>query len=583
MITVEKAREISIQLNTFFEKIDLNRKNRNAMFRTMDKRYDIFYKDVAKKYLDFMVNKIVSDIRKRIIKASASSIVTKYVDWEKIEEEGVAIYKPAYVSVMAESGGKAYEQARIEGSFDVFNPLSLSWAAKNSLERVTELTNETKDALREVIAQSMRDKMSRVEIGRQIRELPLGLNLTQTKSYYTYRDSLITDGVSDKVLSSKMQSYYNELYRGRCDSIAKTEVSRSVNEGYLQALDQQDVFTTVTISSAADCCEECAAREGEEYTIEEAHGILPLHPRCRCAWVVVYEAKGKPAPEAEEKLAAFDISRANFDELTKESNINNLLFDPISYREGPATTKARIVTDLTEELKDNKDYVEYVKSIWKHPPELAETYLKSDIENVTSSLIKDWAGTSGDESPQAIAMQMAAKEEFGLANITFEHFDPDIIKAAKTQLAKNGEAFKSFLRAQYDATQEYFKENGITSITGYRGMRFSFVDTPSNFEFGKKVSMVEDVLQLQPMSSFSTSPSTAVTFAAERPSRMVVQSKIPVERILSTCQTGYGCKSEAEFVVLGGEETFKIATYGETVSVGGGAPLMRLFSKMPKI
>jgi len=477
MVTVEKAKEISIQLNTFFEKIDLNRKNRNAMFRTMDKRYDIFYKDVAKKYLDFMVNKIVSDIKKRIIKASASSIVTKYVDWEKIEEEGVAIYEPAYVSVMAESGGKAYEQARIEGSFNVFNPLSLSWAAKNSLERVTELTNETKDALREVIAQSMRDKMSRVEIGRQIRELPLGLNLTQTKSYYTYRDSLIADGISDKALGSKMQSYYNELYRGRCDSIAKTEVSRSVNEGYLQALEQQDVFTTVTISSAADCCEECAAREGEEYTIEEAHGILPLHPRCRCAWTVVYEAREKPAP----------VWKPTMTESEANAWAKGSVYEKEVFYHG--TTKGA-ATEIKEEgfkianLGDNTKCGGYLGQ--GHYATLAEneaefystiTGKKGQVLKIKTKLSNVLTATNEKEYYQLITdSSLLRNATIVNENLTYAElvadaklkYDSQLLGTLKTITSKDWEAIKKITRTEkygIEVTQRYMMKNA-----GYDGI-----------------------------------------------------------------------------------------------------------------
>jgi len=40
-------------------------------------------------------------------------------------------------------------------------------------------------------------------------------------------------------------------------------------------------------------CSECSDLEGNVYTIKEAHGMIPLHPNCRCAWKPHIELKGK--------------------------------------------------------------------------------------------------------------------------------------------------------------------------------------------------------------------------------------------------------------------------------------------------
>jgi SPP1 gp7 family putative phage head morphogenesis protein len=31
-------------------------------------------------------------------------------------------------------------------------------------------------------------------------------------------------------------------------------------------------------------CPKCRQLEGNVYTIDEARGIIPVHPNCRCAW-----------------------------------------------------------------------------------------------------------------------------------------------------------------------------------------------------------------------------------------------------------------------------------------------------------
>ena len=154
---------------------------------------------------------------------------------------------------------------------------------------------------------------------------------------------------------------------------------------------------------------------------------------------------------------------------------------------------------------------------------------------------------------------MAAREEFGLTNATLQHFGGSALKEAEALFKESGKAFQAFLRAQYNLTQEYFAKNGITSLTGYRGMKFGFGDVPKGFTWDQ-VTIKAGKMQLQSLSSFSSDLDTAQSFVTGQ-CKMVLQSNVPVNRILSTCQTGYGCKAEAEFVILGGMDDFKIITY----------------------
>jgi hypothetical protein len=54
-------------------------------------------------------------------------------------------------------------------------------------------------------------------------------------------------------------------------------------------------FTTVEADvehqTAGDSrvCPQCASLQGTRYTIAEARGVVPVHPRCRCAWKPVVE------------------------------------------------------------------------------------------------------------------------------------------------------------------------------------------------------------------------------------------------------------------------------------------------------
>lgn len=60
---------------------------------------------------------------------------------------------------------------------------------------------------------------------------------------------------------------------------------------------------------------------------------------------------------------------------------------------------------------------------------------------------------------------------------------------------------------------------------------------------------------LQPLSSFSANDRVAdALFSRGGEYQLFVSARVPVSRILSTAQTGFGAKHEAEMVVLGAAE-----------------------------
>lgn len=76
----------------------------------------------------------------------------------------------------------------------------------------------------------------------------------------------------------------------RAETIARTEIIRSHSEGQLDALEQlgvKEVGVAVEWSTAGDLrvCPSCKPLEGVVLKIEEAHGLIPAHPNCRCAFI----------------------------------------------------------------------------------------------------------------------------------------------------------------------------------------------------------------------------------------------------------------------------------------------------------
>jgi hypothetical protein len=100
-----------------------------------------------------------------------------------------------------------------------------------------------------------------------------------------------------------------------------------------------------------------------------------------------------------------------------------------------------------------------------------------------------------------------------------------------------------FLRAMYYATQRELKAAGVTHVELYRGIQAGS-DGRSRFLLGARLSY-----RATPLESWSLSLGTARAYGD-----VVLRTVVPVERVLSTCWTGFGSLPGYEFVVLGGTD-----------------------------
>jgi SPP1 gp7 family putative phage head morphogenesis protein len=76
----------------------------------------------------------------------------------------------------------------------------------------------------------------------------------------------------------------------RAEMLARTEVIRAHAEAQLQEYKNWGVAEVHVMAewiTAGDnrVCDRCANMEGSRFTIEQASGMIPLHPQCRCAWL----------------------------------------------------------------------------------------------------------------------------------------------------------------------------------------------------------------------------------------------------------------------------------------------------------
>jgi SPP1 gp7 family putative phage head morphogenesis protein len=101
----------------------------------------------------------------------------------------------------------------------------------------------------------------------------------------------LVQGQSPRDLAREMAEDL-DLSQGRAETIARTEIIRAHSEGQLDALEKMgvaEVGVQVEVLSTDDGrqCAECSYLAGTILDIDDARGMIPVHPNCRCCFVPV--------------------------------------------------------------------------------------------------------------------------------------------------------------------------------------------------------------------------------------------------------------------------------------------------------
>lgn len=109
---------------------------------------------------------------------------------------------------------------------------------------------------------------------------------------------VLAEGLSQGWNPNRMARELNDrvdavgLHRARM--IARTETVRATNEAALNRYSEFDqriegVTVVAEYATAGDLrvCPECAALDGQIYSLSDARGVIPVHPNCRCFWLAV--------------------------------------------------------------------------------------------------------------------------------------------------------------------------------------------------------------------------------------------------------------------------------------------------------
>jgi SPP1 gp7 family putative phage head morphogenesis protein len=100
----------------------------------------------------------------------------------------------------------------------------------------------------------------------------------------------IAEGVEPMEMARRIVDRVVGIGIARARTLARTEIIGSHAAATLNSFKEaglEGVNVLAEFATAGDnkVCERCAALEGKLYSIEEAEGLIPVHPNCRCTFI----------------------------------------------------------------------------------------------------------------------------------------------------------------------------------------------------------------------------------------------------------------------------------------------------------
>jgi hypothetical protein len=197
----------------------------------------------------------------------------------------------------------------------------------------------------------------------------------------------------------------------------------------------------------------------------------------------------------------------------------------------------------------------------------ADRYRGFHRENAVAAMVNAWAFNSA--GPRSLTIHLVARDMFGLERTTLDGVEPFRLEMAEEILEKQRPFVEAFVRAQYDATQEWLRDAGVTHLHVLRGMvwnALSIDDGPPSWASPDRgPGPYEAEVPLRPLSSFTLSPFTAQEFVGpegdadwDQQRGVVMDGTVPAERVFALPRTGIGCLDEWEAVLLGGTDRWRV-------------------------
>lgn len=188
--------------------------------------------------------------------------------------------------------------------FQAVDPFMVDAARQGAGRLVTQITAETRRAIRSIITRSFQDGIAPRDAAQMIRRV-IGLTERQAQSVYQYQSHLIDDGYSPSQAARMSQRFSDRLLSQRARTIARTETISAATRGQLaswraaetRGLLPNDVRKVWITTPDDRLCRYCRVMHGESVLMHSKFPTRfgpvdgpPLHPLCRCALALKSDA-----------------------------------------------------------------------------------------------------------------------------------------------------------------------------------------------------------------------------------------------------------------------------------------------------
>ncbi|WP_254877118.1 NUDIX domain-containing protein [Verrucosispora sp. NA02020] len=168
-----------------------------------------------------------------------------------------------------------------------------------------------------------------------------------------------------------------------------------------------------------------------------------------------------------------------------------------------------------------------------------------------SELMSSWSYGSNN-NVRVLALQEAAKEEFGLTEVLEWRMDSKTRNAVALELDYNRDALRDFLRTQYEMTQETLASRNITEVLVYRALTWQEGAARPSWS-GLSVGDTFEARQ-RPLASWAADRQIVADWLEKRGGHAVILvDRKPARDVLSIPATGMGYFAQKELVTLPGD------------------------------
>ena len=185
--------------------------------------------------------------------------------------------------------------------FDVFNPKAVQWMRSRGAELVREISDQTRQAIKDLISRAFQEGIPPLPAGKLIRDL-VGLNSRQWKAVENFRAMMQSEGIKGDKLNERVSVYARRQLRYRARMIARTETKTAANMGQQMVWEQAQSEGFLGPQArkfwllSADPCPKCIDTAARNNSGVPVSGMFmtpfgpklgpALHVHCRCGMSV---------------------------------------------------------------------------------------------------------------------------------------------------------------------------------------------------------------------------------------------------------------------------------------------------------